>query len=291
MIESYESYEDVNTRFELDSSQQQLIDNEVCQLEGGDLLLNGNIEENRDLVIDTYDKLLKTFRPDIKTAVNLSPMKTYSNSWDTFISNYLESPYLEAFSDREQVEMISDYMSNIEDIRLENWKDLSLEERLGVLNKMEQNIAHIEHRPAIPIYAEQMEHYGYQQHDPTDPSHDKIAINTRVIAESGDSQVMLDELLDTLIHEGRHRYQHYNIEDRLVHESQADVASWRENFEQLGYADGSPIHIVEIGPVGLFTNERLADLGFRLYYYQPVEVDARNFASDVINQYHNKLQA
>lgn len=38
------------------------------------------------------------------------------------------------------------------------------------------------------------------------------------------------QTIDTVVHEGRHAYQHYNVEVRTVHESDAEVASWRENF-------------------------------------------------------------
>lgn len=289
-FEQYENLERSDTPFELDEFQQQTVDMELNQV-GGEELLNGI--ENRDAVIETYDRAIKQIRPDLKTAANLSPMRSYSSTWDNFIGNYLESPYLEALSDRAQVELISDYMTNVEDIRFENWKELSIEQKVKVLNEMEQHIAAIEHRPALPLFAEDMEAnmFGYQQHDPNNPSGDKIAINTSIFEKSNYDPKVLDELLDTLIHEGRHCYQHYNVEERLVHESPAQVEAWRENFEELGYKDGSPIPIVEIGPIGLFTNQRLSELGFRLYYYQPVEIDARTFASDVMGAYRNKINA
>lgn len=292
-FENLENPETLDSHFELDDSQQQMVDMEINQVGGEDLLLSGDIEANRDLVISTYDKTIANLRPDLKTAVNLSPMKSYSPSWDKFIGSYLETPYLESFSDREQVELISDYMTNIEDIRFENWKDLTLDQRVNVLNEMERHIAAIEHRPALPLYAENMEDgmFGYQRHDPNNVIDDKIAINTTILEASGSHPEILDEVLDTLIHEGRHRYQHYNVEERLVHESPAEVEQWRENFNKMGYKDGTPIPIVEIGPIGLFTNSRLSELGFRLYYYQPVETDARRFASDVMSEYRNKINA
>lgn len=282
-FEQYENLERSDTPFELDEFQQQTVDMELNQV-GGEELLNGI--ENRDAVIETYDRTIKQIRPDLKTAANLSPMRSYSSTWDNFIGNYLESPYLEAFSDREQVELISDYMSNVEDIRFENWQGFSLEERVDVLNKLEQRIAQIEHRPAATISSEKLDDrtFGYQ-------SNDSIVINSTYLEMSASNPQALDKMLETLIHEGRHRYQQYNVEERLVHESPAQVETWRENFEEMGYKSGDPIPIIEIGPIGLFTNERLTELGYRLYYYQPVEVDARNFASDVMMGYRNKINA
>ena len=291
MLEHIESFENPNDRFDLEYVQQQLIDDRINQLGGEDILLNGDIESNRELIIETYDSFIKKFRPDLKMPTNLSPMKSYSNIWDTFVRSYLESPYLEAFSDKKQVEMISEYMTSIEDIHFEKWKDLSMEEKLETLNNMEQTIAKIEHRPAVPIFFEKMEGmFGYQEHNPLDVSKDKIAINSYVIEASEFNPGLLDEVLDTLIHEGRHRYQHYNVEERLVHESVAEVNSWRENFEERGYADGSPISVHLIGPYS-YTNDYLGMVGERLYYYQPSEIDARNFASDVMSDYHKKMEA
>lgn len=295
-LEQYESFERTDTPFELDLSQQQLVEVELNKVGGEDLLLSS---DNRDVVIECYDRSVKYMRPDLKTAANLSPMKSYSPAWDNFVGNYLESPYLEAFTDLEQVEYISDYMANIEDIRYENWKELSLDQKLKVLNEMEKHIAAIEHRPASPIFAEDLNEktFGYQQYLEGHPEYDKIAINTSIFEASNYDPEVLDQVLDTLIHEGRHRYQHYNVEERLVHESPAAVEQWRQNFKNfeddklLGYADGSPIHAVEIGPINMYTNERLAKLGFRLYWYQPVESDARRFASDVMGSYHNKIKA
>lgn len=281
-FELYENLEKTDSPFELNESQQKLIDSEL-----NSLLTGENLTISKDIhnVVEEYDKKIQQIRPDLLTAVSLSPMQSYSSTWDDFINNYLESPYLEAFSDREQVECISDYMVNIKDIRFENWKDLSLEQKVDILNDMEKHIAAIEHRPAATISSNQLENntFGYQLDE-------KIVINSTYLELSSTNPQALDKMLETLIHEGRHRYQQYNVEERLVHESPAQVETWRENFKELGYKDGSPIPIIEVGHIGIFTNERLSELGFRLYYYQPVEIDARNFASDVMSDYRKKME-
>ena len=276
-----ESFE-VKENFELDTNQQRLIDQDLNLLGGEDVLLHG--EEYKEQIVELYDKKVRLFRPDLKTTTHLSSMKSYNASWGTFVDNYLEPPYLEAISDREQIESIANYMVSVEEIRFDNWKDLSLEQQVDVLNKMEQCIANIEHRPSAIISIKDMDTktYGYQLGD-------SIVINSKYLNASASSPEVLEQMLDTLIHEGRHRYQHYNVEERLVHDSIAEVKSWRENLYELGYRDGSPIHLIEFGPVGLFTNERLSDEGKRLYYYQPVEIDAREFAEDVLYEYHKQL--
>ena len=212
-----ESFE-VKENFELDINQQRLIDQDLNLLGGEDVLFHG--EEYKEQIVELYDKKVRLFRPDLKTTTHLSSMKSYNASWGTFVDNYLEPPYLEAISDREQIESIADYMVSVEEIRFDNWKDLSLEQQVDVLNKMEQCIANIEHRPSAIISIKDMDAktYGYQLGD-------SIVINSKYLNASASSPEVLEKMLDTLIHEGRHRYQHYNVEERLVHDSIAEVCS------------------------------------------------------------------
>lgn len=59
--------------------------------------------------------------------------------------------YLEAPSDAIQIEQASDAMRNIEGLSYEEWKELSYNERIEVLQNLENVIAQIEHRPACPL--------------------------------------------------------------------------------------------------------------------------------------------
>jgi len=281
-LEPLESLEGMDSPFTLDEYQQEAVDLELQRAGGEELVANGEM----DKVVEAYDKAIEMIKPGwLRSAANLSPMKGFSQTWTNLIDQYLESHYLEAFTDKKQVEYISDYMSGIEEIRFENWKELSLDQQVEILNKMEQQIAKIEHRPAAHISAEHIDDadFGYQLGD-------DIVINTTYLEIAMKDPAMLDNMLETLIHEGRHRYQHYNVEDRLVHESPAEVESWRENFEVLGYSDGSPVTIHIAGPFE-YTDPYLTSVGARLYYYQPVEIDARNFAADVMKELHKKWEA
>lgn len=38
------------------------------------------------------------------------------------------------------------------------------------------------------------------------------------------------EVINTILHEGRHAYQHYNVDVKCIHESGAEVETWREKF-------------------------------------------------------------
>lgn len=178
---------------------------------------------------------------------------------------------LEVLHDSEMTEQIADYLGGIEKLRYENWQKLSLDERKQLLNTIERQIAQIEHRPPLPIEVEPMKAstFGYQS-----SYHHKIALNSMYVGSDRMSDYR--EVIDTIIHEGRHAYQHYNVDCRLVHESASVVNTWKENFydPKYQYYSGERCIIPIRG--------RLQDVGFRLYYYQPVEVDARNFAADVM---------
>ena len=153
------------------------------------------------------------------------------------IRDQIPPKYLEAPNDMEQVSQISDMMADTIELRPENWKQLSQEERLAVLNDLEIKIAEIEHRPPCPIYT---------------------------------SQACFKETLNTLVHEGRHSYQTYNMTERATHTSQGDLTNWHKNMEEFGY-------------------QSVQKCGFKAYWLQPIEADARKFAEDVLTAYEKKI--
>ena len=199
--------------------------------------------------------------------------------------NYLESlvvsfEHPEVLTDMEMTEKISDYLENVEDFRVENWCKLSIEQRTEVLNSVEQHIAVIEHRPALKVELEKLEprHLGYQS-----ASENKIVLNTLYVG-SNDPK-MHREVLDTIVHEGRHAYQHYNVDVKMIHESGSEVMTWAENFynpEYQYYQSGTQKILIP------YHDGSIHDVDYRLYYYQPVEIDARNFASEVLSKLEAK---
>lgn len=183
---------------------------------------------------------------------------------------------MEIMTDFEMAEGIADYLESIEEFRLENWQKLSLSEREELLNRVEHTIAAIEHRPALRVELQQMQprHLGYQS-----ASENKIVLNSLYVG-SNDAG-MHREVLDTIVHEGRHAYQHYNVDVKLIHESGSEVETWRENFydpEYQYYHSGTQKILIP------YNDGSIHDVDYRLYYYQPVEIDARNFASEVLSR-------
>ena len=192
------------------------------------------------------------------------------------IRDQIPSKYLEAPNDMEQVAQISDMMADTEELHPDNWKRLSLEERVAVLNDLEVKIAEIEHRPPCPIYTKDMgvieQHgeklYGSMGVHQSGFFGESITINSRLLM--GDNPVYFKESLNTLVHEGRHSYQTYNMEQRETHTSQGDLTNWHKNMEDFGYQ-----------------NAQLC--GFKAYWLQPIESDARKFAEDVLTAYEKKI--
>ncbi len=192
------------------------------------------------------------------------------------IRDQIPSTYLEAPSDLEQVDQISDILAETEGLKLEEWKELSLEQKVELLNDMEGKIAEIEHRPACPIEVENLGEIieqdgnllgsmGYHQNDFMG---ERIVINENLV--NSDNPACFNEVLDTLVHEGRHSYQTYNMESRETHTSQGDLTNWHKNMDEYGYQDPQLC-------------------GFKSYWLQPIEADARKFAEDVLTAYKEKL--
>lgn len=180
----------------------------------------------------------------------------------------------EIVTDLEMTEGIAEYLKGVEELRFENWCKLTKEEKEEILNKIEQKVAEIEHRPPLKVELEDLplKNLGYQS-----SSENKIVLNTNYV--NSNSPEHHREVIDTIIHEGRHAYQHYNTDVKTIHESISEVRTWHENFyspDYKYYRSGSQKIIIP------YHDGTKHDVDYRLYYYQPVEIDARNFSHDVM---------
>ncbi len=188
---------------------------------------------------------------------------------------------LEAPQDYIQIEQISDLLENCEELKFDNWTKLELSEKIDVLNDLESRIAEIEHRPACPVRYDatmgEIEVYGdqvYGRMGGYSPDTKDITLNANLL-ESSDPRVYL-EVIDTIVHEGRHAYQDYNINVCEVHPRHSEVESWAETM-----GDGKWGYWGDCSTL----------IGQRLYEQQSVEIDARNFAHDVTDKITEKLFA
>ena len=162
-----------------------------------------------------------------------------------------------------QAGLIREEFLRIPEIQYENWKELTVEERVATMNALEQHVARIAHRDPITVLSEDLEYpiMGYYNNQ------DKIMVVSE-ISVGDDSYEAYVKALTTLFHEGRHAYQDYNLEVCRVEQSDELVAAWAVNNNGLGYDNGERL---------IFKTR-----GIMHYFTQPVEVDARVFAETVI---------
>ena len=178
---------------------------------------------------------------------------------------------LEAPQDFIQIEQVSDVLANCEELNFERWQSLELSEKESVLNALEVKIAGIEHRPPCPVRLTNMPPQTWGGFNPGSKT---IDINCSYVEASAQERGLFREILDTLVHEGRHAYQDYNVNVCEVHPRHSEVNSWAETMAggKWGYhRDTSTL------------------LGQRLYEQQSIEIDARNFAADVLDRFDQKI--
>ena len=175
---------------------------------------------------------------------------------------------LEAPQDFIQIEQVSDVLVNCEELNFERWQSLELSEKESVLNVLEVKIAEIEHRPSCPVRLANM---SPQTWGGFNPDSGTIDINRAYVEASAQDSGLFREILDTLVHEGRHAYQEYNVNVCEVHPRHSEVISWSESMPggKWGYASASIY-------------------GQRFYEQQAIEIDARNFATDVLDRFDQK---
>lgn len=160
-------------------------------------------------------------------------------------------------AESEQMSEAVTALEQIQEIRPENWEDLGLGERLAALQGVEDLMSEIQGRPPLDVVAERMEPglYGY---------FDGKAVH---ISTWGLSSNDVAEAVDTIIHEGRHAYQHYAVDHPGFHPDQQQVEEWRDNFP----------------------NYLAAELyGQEAYQNQPVEADAWAYASSIRNEIYGR---
>lgn len=172
------------------------------------------------------------------------------------VRDSISPEFLEAPSDSVQIENITAELNEVSELKEPQWSELSVNEKQDVLQNVENRIAELEHRPPCNVVVENLGKDGtYGYFSSADYS---ITLNTDYLYDN-------KETMDTLVHEGRHAYQEYNMNIREVHPRGGEVENWRAN-ENYGYIDA-----------GKF--------GFELYALQPLEADASAFANDVLKEW------
>lgn len=148
----------------------------------------------------------------------------------------------------------------------EEWNQMDVDQKVGELNELESNIAHLQGRDSIKIQTEDMDSFwdiftGRKQYGYFDPNTNEIFVNTTML----NSTEELAELIDTVVHEGYHGYQYACVTGDAYHPDPNVVEVWRDNFDN--YLDANTY-------------------GFEAYYNQPLETTAREIAAEITDSYH-----
>ena len=189
---------------------------------------------------------------------NLEEVESNNSFEDLYGTNEVEmAPSMEV-----QAMEISEAFLETPELQFENWKELSVNEKLEALQNFENEVARIEHRAALPVKSDDLGNCVYGQYS---PQTNDITLNESLL--ESDSEEDYIQALTTYFHEGRHAYQFYNLTTERIEPNSELFESWDVNLNVLGYNSGD---------YGFF--------GYEEYYTQPVEVDARVFAAEVINK-------
>lgn len=145
-------------------------------------------------------------------------------------------------------------IGEMRDLYAESWNTLSVEGRRDALQALENTLAQMQGRELCEVVIDDMPsvvNCGY--FNPLDRT---IHVN-RIHLSDVDYRM---EAIDTIAHEGRHAYQRWAVETPYFHPDMKEVAYWSENIDNYINAE---------------------KFGFEYYESQPIEVDARYYASIV----------
>ena len=218
----------------------------------------------------------------ISQNVELSENKEVQTSQNSLVDILIEgNPFGEnlAPTDEMKYHMIAGVIDKIDAFNPNNWYRLSEDVKVAALQELENASAEISHRPACVIDS----HYlgAIEEKEGTilglkgEHIDGQITVNSELL--NMNSPEALKEVLDTIIHEGRHEYQTYNVNlllngIRPTERSFELVNAWHINMNELGYKNGEcPFWDIR-------------QIGYKEYLAQPIEVDARVFAENVLDK-------
>lgn len=166
---------------------------------------------------------------------------------------------LSRFEECEQVKQMVTYLQTIPEAKPENWINLSFEERVRATQKIENQAAKVGGRPALTVETASMNenNHGYM-----DWNSQKIVLNEDLLRSNKYED--FQQSIKTLLHEGRHAFQYSNISLERTEPNDEKYRTWSFNYAT-GYCAAK-----------LF--------GFKTYYLQPLEVDARVYSESIVSR-------
>lgn len=156
---------------------------------------------------------------------------------------------------------MSNYSAALQNLTDETWRGLQVDEKLAILRAIEQETALREGRQPCKVVGEFIPSnedgitLGYYNRGTR-----LITINTEQLDPRGKYGNDYGRMVNTILHEGRHAYQHQAVAGEIDHDDKQELATWADNMQ--------PGHYI--------TYERNP----RGYFNQPIERDARSFAEE-----------
>jgi hypothetical protein len=145
----------------------------------------------------------------------------------------------------------------------EYWKQMPLDKRVQLLQDLENDQAGKSGRSPYtvkPVAMERLRQCGSAKHDKR-----QIHVNEAHIRNNNLEFIAID----TVLHEGRHAYQRDVVENRIKHLNSEQAQIWKENAD-----------------VYVNNSEKM----FLVYYNQPLERDAQDYAYNELNKIAEKLE-
>ena len=158
---------------------------------------------------------------------------------------------------------MTSYNDALQSLSTDKWNQLSVQEKLDPLQAVENEVASREGRTPCKVQGQYIQSDGrgitlgyYSRTDRT------ITINTEQLESSSKYGNDYKVHLDTVLHEGRHSYQHQAVIGEVKHDNKEELGAWTDNMQ--------PGHYItyEKNPRG--------------YFSQPIERDARGYAQNAM---------
>jgi hypothetical protein len=154
-----------------------------------------------------------------------------------------------------QTQAAIESLRQVPDIQPDVWGSLNDTERIAALQSVENNMANIQVRPPSDVVATQAGpgEFGY-----FDPNTKQISVGSHSLEFEP-----VQENVDTIVHEGRHAYQQYAVENPGFHPKATEVEAWRDNMKPGNYLTAQ-------------------EYGQELYQTQPIEADAWQYGNNIV---------
>lgn len=166
---------------------------------------------------------------------------------------------LSRFEESRQIKQMAAYLNDTPEAKLENWINLSFDERVNLIQRIENQAAKVGCRSALSVETAPM---GRENHGYMDWGAQRIVVNENLLHSNKLEDFR--QCIKTLLHEGRHAFQYSNVTVERTEPNDEKYQAWALNLAT-GYCSAK-------------------QHGFKNYYLQPLEVDARTFSEAIVSR-------